>query len=134
MTFNQRVYAYIRRHFPEVYDKAERKVEEILEQPTLRDRSLLNKIYKDLCDQSEVPLIENRTFAIGVIIQIFDPIWLESECRLPNNLRVDIGTTLGFVNETMVNYYSSQLRSYYKNPRYKERIHQTAAELIEKYQ
>jgi hypothetical protein len=119
---------FIKKQYPNVYDEADR----VVNQRRLKAWSLIKPIYKAMYDSSEAP--ENdKHFFVAVIIELFAPEWITAGTKLPPGLRDLISAAMGYINSEMVNYHSSALDVYMKNPRFYQRVKQTAQAFMEEY-
>lgn len=118
----------VKLRYPEIYQDAL----SVIEYPRLTDWSLVKPIYEDLFTASENPHEEMHYF-IGVLFKVFAPLTLAANLKLPVGLRDVISEAMGYLNPEMVNYHSTILRPYLKNPRFAKRVEDEATRIINKY-
>lgn len=116
---------YIRMNYPEVFEKAT----EAINQNRLYDLSLIKPVYRSLYDSIENPR-ENMHFILAVIIELFEPTRRTCGIKFRPGLRDKIAEAMGYVNPEMFNYFAKPIEVHMKNPRYFNKVIDTAKEYL----
>lgn len=120
---------YIKMNYPEVFAEAAQAVQ----QPHLTDLTLIKPIYQTLWETTENPS-EHKHFFLAVLIECFYPTRRTCGVKLKPGLRDVICEAMGYNNPEMVNYVGEPLEAHMKNPRFYNRVKETAAYFLAEYQ
>ena len=117
---------YVRMNYPEIFAEAEQAIK----QDRLYDWSLIKPIYQSLYDSTDNPR-ENMHFILAVLIELFEPTRRTCGVKFKVGLRDKIAEAMGFDSPEMVNYVGEPMEVHMKNPRYFNKVMETAKEYLD---
>jgi len=122
------IYNYFKNRYPKIYEEAIN----IINQPCLKDITLIPKIYKTLWDESKVPK-EERHYFFAVLINLYHPQWFTTGCKLKIGLRDVFAEAAGYANPEMVNDHTRRLDAYMKGKIFPKRVREETDRFLRTY-
>jgi len=120
---------YIKLKYPEIFAEAD----QVVRQPHLTDWSLITTIYQTMYETTENPA-EHRHFFLAVLVELFYPTKRTCGVKLKPGLRDVISEAMGYNNPEMVNYIGEPIEAHMKNPRFCNKVKETAEYFLHEYQ
>jgi hypothetical protein len=120
---------YIKLKYPEIFNEAD----QVVKQKHLKDWSLVKPIYELMYETTENPA-EQRHFFLAVLVELFYPTRRTCGVKFKPGLRDVISEAMGYKNPEMVNYVGEPIEAHMKNPRFCNRVKETAEYFLNEYQ